>query len=140
MKEDARKEKKGLEFYFFLKNLVDLLKSPVARAYVYCTAYAPCNRLCVDYRTFSRIATYCIRIVRPVRVSDLLRTYTACALEATLCVRGTSVRVKRLNAYVNARLLRVSDLCARSDLCVQCTTCAYNVRLNVHVNVWLLRV
>ena len=140
MKEDARKEKKGLEFLFFLKNLVDLLKSPVARAYVDCTAYAPCNRLCVYYRTFARIATYCIRIVRPVRVSDLFRTYTACALEATLCVRGTYVRVKRLNAYVNVRLLRVSDLCARSDLYVRCMTCAYNVRLNAHVNVRLLRV
>ena len=29
--------------------------------------------------------------------------------------------VKQLNAYINIRLLRVSDLCARSDLCVRCT-------------------
>ena len=101
VKEGARKEKKGLEFfYFFLKNLVDLLKSPVARAYVDCTAYAPCKRLCVEYTTFARIATYCVRILRLVRVSDLLRTYTACALEATLCVRCTSVRLKQLNAYI----------------------------------------
>ena len=119
MKEGARKENKGLEsLLFFLKNLVDLLKSLVAIAYVECTAYAPCKRLCVEYTTFARIAPYCIRIVQLVRVSDLLRTYTACALEATLCVRGTFVRVKRLNVYVNVRLLCVSDLCAQSDLCV----------------------
>ena len=55
--EGAIKEKKGLEFYFFLKNPVDLLKSPVATAYVDCTAYAPCKRLCVEYTTFARIAT-----------------------------------------------------------------------------------
>ena len=94
MKEGARKEKKGLESSFVLKNLVDLLKSLVATAYVYCTAYAPCKRPCVEYTTFARIATYCVRIVRLVRVNDLLRTYTACALEATLCVRCTSVRLK----------------------------------------------
>ena len=50
--------KKGKErvrfFLLFLKNLVDLLKSPVARAYVDCTAYAPCKRLCVEYTTFAR--------------------------------------------------------------------------------------
>ena len=44
--EGARKENKGLDF-FCLKNLVDLLKSLVATAYVDCTAYAPCKRLCV---------------------------------------------------------------------------------------------
>ena len=39
--ESNRKEKKGLEsFLFFLKNLVNLLKSLVATAYVDCTAYA----------------------------------------------------------------------------------------------------
>ena len=106
-----------------------MLKSLVATAYVDCTAYAPCKRLCVEYTTFARIASYFIRIVRLVRVSDLLRTYTACALEATLCVRCTSVRVKRLNAYLNVQLLRVSELCARSDLCVRCMTCAYYVQL-----------
>ena len=101
VKEGARKEKKGLEsLRFFLKNLVHLLKSLVATAYVDCTAYAPCKRLCVEYTTFARIATYCVRIVRLVRVSDLLRTYTTCALKATLYVQCTSVRVKRLNAYV----------------------------------------
>ena len=31
--------------YFFVENLVDMLKSPVARAYVDCTAYAPCKQL-----------------------------------------------------------------------------------------------
>ena len=36
--EGARKEKKGLESLFFLKNLVDLLKSLVVTAYVDCTA------------------------------------------------------------------------------------------------------
>ena len=45
--EGARKEKKGLEFYSFLKNLVNFLKSLVATAYVDCTACAPCKRLCV---------------------------------------------------------------------------------------------
>ena len=57
--EGTRLEKKGLEslFIYFLKNLVDLLKSPVTRAYVDCTAYAPCKRLCVEYTTFARIAT-----------------------------------------------------------------------------------
>ena len=94
------RKRKGYNFYFFLKNLVNLLKSLVATAYVYCTAYAPCKRLCVEYTTFVRIATYCVRIVQLVRVRDLLRTYTACALEATLCVQCTSVSVKRLNAYV----------------------------------------
>ena len=70
--EGARKEKKGLEFLFFSKNPVDLLKLLVA------TAYA-----CVEYTTFARKATYCVRIVQLLRVSDLLRTYTTCALEAT---------------------------------------------------------
>ena len=62
MKEGARKEKKGLES-FFIFNLVNLLKSLVATAYVDYTAYAPCKRLCVGYATFSHIATYCVRIV-----------------------------------------------------------------------------
>ena len=91
---NKEKERVRIFFSFFLKNIVDLLKSLVATAYVDCTAYAPCERLCIEYTTFARIATYCVRIVRLVRVSDLLRTYTACALEATLCVQYTSVRVK----------------------------------------------
>ena len=61
--EGARKEKKGLEFIFIF-NLVDLLKSLVATAYVDCTACAPCKRLCVEYMTFARKATYFVRIVR----------------------------------------------------------------------------
>ena len=93
VKEGAIKEKKGLESFFCLKNPVDLLKSLVPTAYVDCTAYAPCKRLCVEYTTFGHIVTYFVRIVQLVRVSDLLRTYTACVLEATLCVRCTSVRV-----------------------------------------------
>ena len=93
--EGARKEKKGLES-FFLKNLVDLMKSLVATAYVGCTACAPCKRLCVEYTTFARKATYCVRIVRLFRVSDLLRTYTTCALEATCAYDVHLVRVKRL--------------------------------------------
>ena len=112
-----------------MNNLVDLLKLPVATAYVDCTDYAPCNQLCVEYTTFARIATYCVCIVRLVRLRDLLRMYTACALKATFCVQGTSLRVRRLNAYVNVRLFRVNDVCAQSKLCVQCMTCAYNVRL-----------
>ena len=101
VKEGAKKEKKGLAFFsFFLKNLVDFLKSPVATACIDCTANAPCKQLFVEYTTFLRIATYFVRILRLVRVSNLLRTYTACALEATLCVQCTSMCIKRLNAYV----------------------------------------
>ena len=96
----CKKGKERVRFFIFFENLVNLLKSLVATAYVDCTAYAPCKRLCVEYMTFARIATYCVRIVRLVRVSDLLRTYTACALEAILYIRCTSVRVKRLNSYV----------------------------------------
>ena len=97
MKEGAIKEKKELEsLYIFFEKYCRFVKSPVAGAYVDCTAYVPCKRLCVEYTTFARIATYCVRIVRLVHVSDLLRTYTACALEATLCLRGTSVRVSEL--------------------------------------------
>ena len=97
--EGARKEKKGLEFYF-LKNIVDLLKSLVATAYVDCTACATCKQLCVEYTTFARKATYCVRIVLILRVSNLLRTYTTCALEATCAYDVRLVCVKRLNAYV----------------------------------------
>ena len=127
MKEGARKEKKGLDFFL---NLVDLLKSLVATAYVDCTAYAPCKQLCVEYTTFARIATYCVRIVKLVRVSDLLRTYMACALEATLCVRCTSCVRERLILYVSTtfarkRLMRLKRLVRTMyDLCVRCTTCA----------------
>ena len=46
---------------------------------------------------------------------------------------------KRLNAYVNIRLLRVSNLCAQSDLRVLVTIFALK-RLIAHVNVRLLRV
>ena len=98
--EGTRKEKKELESLFFLKNLVDLLKSLVATAYVDCTACAPCNRLCVEYTTFVRKSTYCVRIVRLLRVSDLLCTYTTCALEATCAYDVCLVRVKQLIAYV----------------------------------------
>ena len=75
--EGARKEKKGLEsLFYFLGNLVNLLKLPVATAYVDCTACAPCKRLCVEYTTIARKATYCVRIVQLLRVSDLLCMYT----------------------------------------------------------------
>ena len=57
--EGTRKEKKRLDF--FLKNLVDLLKSLVATAYIDCTACATCKRLCIEYTTFARKATYCVR-------------------------------------------------------------------------------
>ena len=86
VKEGARKEKKGLEFLFFLKNLVDLVKSLVATAYVDCTAYAACKRLCVEYTTFARIATYCVRIVRLVCVRQkLVRSRQLCAYDVRLC-------------------------------------------------------
>ena len=93
--EGARKEKKGLEpLYIFLKNLVDLLKSLVATAYVDCTDCAPCKRLCVEYTTFACKATYCVRIVRLLRVSNLLRTYTTCALGVTCAYDVQLLRVK----------------------------------------------
>ena len=60
--EGTRKEKKGLDFFVCLKNLVDLLKLLVATGYVDCTACAPRKQLCVEYMTFSRKATYCVRI------------------------------------------------------------------------------
>ena len=41
--EGTRKEKKRLDF--FSENLVDLLKSLVATAYIDCTACAPCKQL-----------------------------------------------------------------------------------------------
>ena len=77
--EGSRKEKKGLESFFFLKNLVNLLKSPVATAYVDCTAYAPCKRLCVEYTTFARKATYCVRIVQLLRKQIIAYVYDLCA-------------------------------------------------------------
>ena len=44
------------------------------------------------------------------------------ARRATYCGRNSpTFASKRLIADVIVRLLRVSDLCARSDLCVQCT-------------------
>ena len=61
---------------------------------------APCKRLCVEYTTLARKATYCVRIVRLLRVSDLLRTYTTCALEATCAYDVRLVRIKRLIADV----------------------------------------
>ena len=92
------KYKKGKERvrFFFFENLDDLLKVLVATAYVDCMTCAPCKRLCVEYTTFACKATYCVRIVPLLRVSNLLRTYTACALEATLCVRCTCLRVSDL--------------------------------------------
>ena len=42
--EGTRKEKKGLESFLFIFNLVDFLKSLVATAYVGCTAICPTRR------------------------------------------------------------------------------------------------
>ena len=117
-----RKEKKGLIFFFYLKNLVDLLKSLVATVYVGCTACAPCKRLCVEYTTFFRKATYCVRLVQFLRVSNLLRMYTTCALELTcaydvclvcvrdlLCMYSTTFARKRLMR--SKRLMRTKYNC-----------------------------
>ena len=71
-----KKGKERVRILFFLKNLVDLLKSLVATAYVDCMACAPCKQVCVEYTTFARKATYCVSIVQLLHVSDLLRTYT----------------------------------------------------------------
>ena len=59
----CKKGKERVRIFFFLKNLVELLKLLVATAYVDCTACAPCKQLCVEYTTFARISTYCVRIV-----------------------------------------------------------------------------
>ena len=76
--EGTRKEKKGLKS-FILFYLVDLLKSLVATAYVDCTACAPCKRLCVEYTTFSRKATYCV-CIRLMLSKRLVHTkYDCCA-------------------------------------------------------------
>ena len=118
--EGTIKEKKGLDF--FLKNLVDLLKSLVETAYVYCTACAPCKRLCVEYTTFARKATYCVRIVQLLRVSDLLRTYTTCALEATCAYDVHLVRVSDLlrtysTNFTRKRLMRLKRLVRKKYDC-----------------------
>ena len=85
--EGTRKEKKGLESLFILKNLVDLLKLLVANAYVGCMACAPCKRLCVEYTTFAR-----------KRLIAYL--YDLCA-RGDLCVRCTSCARERLITYVS---------------------------------------
>ena len=86
--ECARKEKKGLQL-FFLKNLVNLLKSLVATAYVDCTGCVPCKQLCEEHRTFARKATYCVHI-RLVRSRRLVRTmYVVCALSRFTRTRRT---------------------------------------------------
>ena len=113
--EGTRKENKRLEPFFCLKNLVDLLKSLVATVYVGCTVCAPCKQLCVKYTTFARKATYCVRIVRLLRVSDLLRTYMTCALEATCAYDVQLLRVNRLNAYMIVRLLHMATSSSGSD-------------------------
>ena len=106
-------------------------RSPrVATAYVDCTACAPCKQLCVEYTTFAHKATYCVHIVQLLRVSDLLRMYTTCTLEATCAYDVSLVRVSNLlctysTTFARKRLIAyVYDLCARGDLCVQCTSCA----------------
>ena len=80
------------------------------------------KQLCVEYTTRACKSTYCVRIVRLFRVSDLLRTYTTCALEAT-CV-------------YDVHLVRVSDLLrtystafARKATYALEATCAYAVQL-----------
>ena len=110
-----------------MKNLVDLLKSLIATAYVECMYCAPYKRICVEYTTFARKATYCVHIVRLLRVSDLLRTYTTCALEATCAYDVRLVRVSDLlltysttlahkQLMRSKRLVRTKyDFCAYSD-------------------------
>ena len=95
--------------------LVDLLKSLVATAYVDFTACASCKRLCVEYTDFARKATYFVRIVRLLRVSDLLRTHTTCALEATYAYDVRLVHVSELlrtytTTFARKRLMRSKQL------------------------------
>ena len=92
-----------------------MLKSLVATAYVDCMACAPYKRLCVEYTTFLRKATYCVRIVQLLHVSNLLRSYTACTLEATCAYDVRLVRVKQLNAYVIVQILCVATSSSGSD-------------------------
>ena len=48
--ERCKKGKERVRIFIFLKNIVDLLKSPVVRAYVDCTAYAPCSKFAYNIR------------------------------------------------------------------------------------------
>ena len=93
--------KKGKEkvriFIYFFENLVDLLKLLVATAYVDCTACAPCKQLCVEYTNFARKSNYCVRIVRLLRVSDLLRTYTTCAHKTYIVRTSRLERTSRIH-------------------------------------------
>ena len=68
----CKKGKERVRIFIFLINLVDLLKLLVATAYVDCTACAPCKRLCVEYTTFARKATYSVRIVQLLRIKRLI--------------------------------------------------------------------
>ena len=106
-----------------MKNIVDLLKSLVATAYVDCRACAPCKRLCVEYTTFVCKVTYCVRIVQILRVSDLLHMYTTCVIEATCAYDVRLVRVSNLlhtysTTFARKRLMRSKRLvCTKYDFC-----------------------
>ena len=105
-----------------------MLKSLVATAYIDCMACAPCKRPCVEYTAFARKATYCVRIVRLLCVSDLLRTYTTSALEETCAYDVRLVRVSDLlrtysTTFARKRLMLLkrlvrtkNEFCALSDL------------------------
>ena len=120
--EGARKENKGLDFWFFLKNLVDLLKSLVATAYIDCKVCAPYKQLRVEYTTLAHKATYCVCIVRLLCVSNL------CA-RSDLCVQSTAFARKATYCVRIVQLLRVSDLLCTYTTCALEATCAYDVRL-----------
>ena len=75
--------------------------------YVGCTVFATCTRLLRPVSSFE----YEIRLLR---VSDLLRTYTTCALEATYAYKVYLLRVSEI-----LRMLYV--FCARGDLRVRGT-------------------
>ena len=98
--------KKGKErviiLFFFEKScrFVEIACSDsVRRLYGLCAL--PCKRLCVEYKTFARKANYFVHTVRLLCVSDLLHTYTTCALEATctydvrLCAYSDLMRTYR---------------------------------------------
>ena len=103
--------------------------------YVCRTDFAPCKRhlrpvsgfaykirilrisdLLRMYTTCALKATYAYE-VSLLRVTDLLHMYTTCALEVTYCVQGTSFAHKRLIAYV-VRLMRSRQIMRmRYDFC-----------------------
>ena len=77
--------------------------------------WLPCKRIFVEYTTFARKETYCVRIVQLFCVSDLLCTYTTSALGATcaydvrMCAQSDLMRTYS-TAFARKRLMRLKRL------------------------------